>query len=110
MPKAATLVLTLSLAAALHASVKLPALISDHMVLQAGVPVRIWGSSDPGSTLHVVFQGQDVSTRTASNGKWAAWLKPLAAAGPLDMVINSGEAAKQITLHDILVGEVWLGS
>jgi sialate O-acetylesterase len=117
---AAKLSLTLALAVSLQAAVKLPALISDHMVLQAGVPVRIWGSSDPGSTVRIVFQGQDVYTRTAPNGKWAAWLKPLAAAGPLDMTISWGEVVraieparvdlKQVTLHDILVGEVWLGS
>ena len=37
----------LTLAAALQAAVKLPALISDHMVLQEGMPVRIWGTADP---------------------------------------------------------------
>jgi sialate O-acetylesterase len=104
MPKAATLVLTLSLTAALHAAVKLPALISDHMVLQAGVPVRIWGSSEPGEEVRVAFQGQSVAAKASDKGKWQVWFKPLASAGPLEMTINTA------TLHDILVGEVWLGS
>ncbi len=48
MQKLSTLIVTLSLAGGLHAAVKLPALISDHMVLQQGVPVRIWGTRRPG--------------------------------------------------------------
>ena len=91
-------------AAALHAAVKLPALISDHMVLQQGMPVRVWGTADPGESVSVNFQGQTVSAKAAENGRWTAWLRPLVAAGPLDMTINSR------TIHDVLVGEVWLGS
>src|SRR5947199_7889487 len=91
-------------ACALHAAVKLPALISDHMVLQQGQPVRIWGSADPGESVQVDFQGQSVTVKAAENGKWTAWLKPLVAAGPLDMTING------TVLKDVLVGEVWLGS
>ena len=44
-------------------AVKLPALISDHMVLQQGMPVRIWGTADAGETVRIDFQGQSVSTR-----------------------------------------------
>jgi len=93
-----------ALAGALHAAVKLPALISDHMVLQQGVPVRIWGTADPGEMVRLEFQGQTATGKAAENGKWSLWLKPLSAAGPLEMTIN-GTAIK-----DVLVGEVWLGS
>src|SRR5438477_10039276 len=91
-------------ACALHAAVKLPALISDHMVLQQGMPVRIWGSADPGESVKVDFQGQSVTVKATENGKWTAWLKPLVAAGPLEMTINNS------IIKDVLVGEVWLGS
>jgi sialate O-acetylesterase len=47
----------LVVAGAVQASVKLPSLISDHMVLQQGVPVRIWGTADAGEAVRVVFQG-----------------------------------------------------
>ena len=83
----------LAVACALIAAVKFGALISDHMVLQQGMPVRVWGSADPGETVKVSFQGQSVTTMTASNGKWTAWLKPLVAAGPLDLTINDLYAA-----------------
>jgi len=93
-----------ALAASLHASVQLPALISDHMVLQQGVPVRIWGTADPGEAVTVQFQGQTITGKAAENGKWALWLKPLSAAGPLEMTVNT------LSIKDVLVGEVWVGS
>jgi sialate O-acetylesterase len=94
----------LALAAGLQAAVKLPALISDHMVLQQGKPVRIWGTADPGEAVRITFQGQTVDAKAAATGKWEAWLKPLNAGGPLEMNINGA------AIHDVLVGEVWLGS
>lgn len=94
----------LTLTGALHGAVKLPALISDHMVLQAGMPVRIWGTADPGESVRLGILGQSVSTKAGENGKWEAWLRPLTAAGPLEMTVND------VTIHDVLVGEVWLGS
>ena len=97
----------LTVACALNAAVKLPALISDHMVLQQGMPVRIWGSADPGETVKVDFQGQSVSVKAAENGKWSAWLRPLVTAGPLEMTIAG---TNTIGIKDVLVGEVWLGS
>jgi hypothetical protein len=36
----------------------------------------------------VDFQGQRVTVKAAENGKWTVWLKPLVAAGPLEMNIN----------------------
>src|ERR1035437_10687166 len=93
----------LTVACALQAAVKLPALISDHMVLQQGIPVRIWGSADSGESVKVDFQGQSVTVKAAENGQWTVWLKPLVAAGPLDMTING------VAIKDVLVGEVWLG-
>ena len=94
----------LILAGTVQGAVRLPSLISDHMVLQRGIPVRIWGWADPGEAVQVAFQGQNVPTKADASGKWTAWLKPLAAAGPLEMTVNG------TTIHDVLVGEVWIGS
>lgn len=104
MFKVGRLLALATVACALHAAVKLPALISDHMVLQQGMPVRIWGSADPGESVKVDFQGQTATAKAAENGKWIVWLKPLVSAGPLEMNING------TVIKDVLVGEVWLGS
>ncbi len=77
------------------------------MVLQRGVPVRIWGWADPDEAVRVEFQGQTVSSKAGQDGKWVVWLKPLAAAGPLAMTVAGSNS---IVINDVLVGEVWIGS
>ena len=107
MRKLAEWTIAMTSVCALNAAVKVPALISDHMVLQQGIPVRIWGTADPGEGVRVDLQGQSVSVKAAADGKWTAWLKPLVAAGPLEMTIAGSNA---ISIKDVLVGEVWVGS
>lgn len=91
----------------LAAEVRLPALISDHMLLQQGVPVRIWGRAEPGEAVRVAFAGQQVGTEADAAGRWAVYLKPLAAGGPHEMTITG---KSKIVVQDVLVGEVWVGS
>src|SRR5579872_3544472 len=93
--------------AGLLADVTLPALISDHMVLQQDAPVRIWGTADGGEAVSVAFQGQKVTTKADATGKWSVFLMPLKAGGPGEMTIDGKHS---ITIHDVLVGEVWIGS
>jgi sialate O-acetylesterase len=90
-----------------RAEVRLASVFSDHMVLQQGVPVRIWGWADDGEEVTVRFQGQKVKT-TTRNKAWELSLKPLRAGGPTGFTVQS--AAKTIELSDVLVGEVWVCS
>src|SRR5262245_48084317 len=98
MSKSARTLLLLALAPTVYGAVKLPSLISDHMVLQQGMPVRIWGAADPGETVRVDFQGQSVTGKAGNNGKWETWLQPLSAAGPLEMTIS---ASNRIIIRDV---------
>ncbi|HWB86590.1 MAG TPA: sialate O-acetylesterase [Bryobacteraceae bacterium] len=91
----------------LHADVKPSALFSDHMVLQSGMSVPIWGTASPGEQVTVTLNGQERSAATAENGKWMVRLKNLKAGGPFEMTIAGKNT---ITVKDVLVGEVWLGS
>ncbi len=102
-----TVLTVLALTGWVSAEVRLPALISDHMLLQQEVPVRIWGWADPGEQVRVEFGGQNVSTPADAGGEWEVFLSPLEAGGPFQMVI-SGENI--VTLTDVLVGEVWIAS
>src|SRR5437667_4147781 len=106
MMKPALLAL-LALSIPAGASVKLPAVLSDRMVLQQGSPVRIWGWADPGEAVTVSFLGQKPSATAGADGKWKVYLKPLAAGGPYKMAVSGQNT---IELKDILVGEVWIGS
>ena len=99
--------LVLLTAASLQGAVSLPSLISDHMMLQQDVPVRIWGKANPGEFVTVEFRGQTVSSRAGSDGRWEAFLRPMAPGEPASMRI---EGDNSITVRDVLVGEVWVGS
>ena len=86
------------------ADVKLPALISDGMVLQQGINLPLWGWADEGESVTVEFQGQRV-TATAKGGKWMVRLKPLKAGGPFTLTVSG---KNKIELKNVLVGEVWI--
>ncbi|HRJ71408.1 MAG TPA: sialate O-acetylesterase [Terrimicrobiaceae bacterium] len=103
---AALLVLPLGSA---PAAVKPNSLFTDHMVLQQGQPVPVWGTADPGEKVSVAFGGQAEASATAgADGRWMAVLPPLAMSRtPAELVIR-GE--NEIRISDVLVGEVWIGS
>ncbi|MFN7921351.1 MAG: sialate O-acetylesterase [Bryobacteraceae bacterium] len=94
-------------AVSLFAELKLPAIVSDHMLLQRGVPVRIFGFASPGESVTVKFQDQTVTDNAGPQGQWHVWLKPMEAGVNGDMTIA---ASNTITVRDVLVGEVWVGS
>ena len=90
-----------------RAEVKLPAVISSHMVLQQGMPVPIWGTAAPAEKVTVKFRGQTKTTQADAQGKWMVKLDPLPVGEPGTMTIAG---ANTLTLEDVLVGEVWVGS
>ncbi len=82
-------------------------LFSDHMILQKGVAVPVWGHANDGEKVTVRFNGQIVSA-VAKGGKWMVKLAPLPyITTPQEMTIT-GE--NKVSIKDILVGEVWLCS
>ncbi len=96
--------LTTSLATA---EVRLPALFSDHMVLQAGQADAVWGWASPGEKICVSIAGQTKSATAGTDGRWQLRLDPLRAGGPHVLKVQS---TNTIRVRDVLVGEVWLGS
>jgi sialate O-acetylesterase len=90
-----------------HADIKLPGLISDHMLLQRDVPVRIFGNATPGEAVSVAFRGQTVQTTTDALGRWELWLAPMKPAAAEEMTIRGNNTLK---VADVLVGDIWLGS
>lgn len=94
--------------AAARADVSLPnPLIGDHMVLQAGVPAPVWGNAAPGEKVAVTLDGKTASAVADANGRWIVKLGPLKPGGPHEMVITGRNT---LTVRDVLVGEVWVGS
>lgn len=103
-----TLLTTALLSHAVRADVKLPAIISEHMVLQSGVEVPIWGWADPGEEVSVSFASQTKSTKADAAGKWSVKLGSLKTTGEAQTLTVTGK--NKLSVADVLVGEVWLGS
>ena len=85
--------------------IRLPHLISDGMVLQRDVAVRIWGWASPGEKVIVRLLGRTASAVTSSDGKWEIKLPPMKAGGPYSMEIDG---TNHIVLNNILIGDVWV--
>ncbi len=90
-----------------RADVTLPALLADHMVIQRGLPVHVWGKATDGEAVSVTFHGTTRATTADAIGLWSVYLPPVEAGGPFELTVKGGNT---ITLRDVLVGDVWVGS
>ena len=99
----------LILGKALLAEVRLPAIISNHMVLQQHSQVNIWGWCEPGEKISLRTSWDTVSYHTTGNSsaKFSLKIQTPAAGGPYRIFIHG---QNDITLDDVLIGEVWLCS
>ncbi len=102
------LLATIAVLPNVRADVRLPAIISDHMVLQSAVEVPIWGWADPGEEVAISFAGQTKTTKADAGGKWMVKLDKLKSGGEAQTLTAKGK--NTITIADVLIGEVWLGS
>jgi sialate O-acetylesterase len=90
-----------------QAAVRLPAMLSDHGVLQREAPIHIWGWADPGEQVAISFHEQKLSTSANELGKWQVWLMPEHAGGPYTLTVAG---TNTLTRGDLLVGDVWFAS
>ena len=104
-----SLVLLLANAGTAFADVKLPAVISDNMVLQQGKAARIWGWAEPGEQIMVGVSWRNMAWGVTAdkNGKWSFVMTPPKTAGPYEMTFSGKNT---ITIKNILFGEVWVCS
>jgi len=94
--------------AAALADVKLPALISDNMVLLQDTPANVWGTADPGEQITVKLADKASAQSVAdANGHWSVKLSGLTAGEAGEMTISGHNS---ITVKNVAVGEVWVCS
>lgn len=91
-----------------RAEITLPAVFSDHMVLQRDRSNPVWGRAEPGETVTVTIAGQSHTANANAAGEWRTELDPLPAGGPYSLTISGMSAQQEFT--DVLVGEVWICS
>lgn len=101
-------IVALTFASALRAELKLPAIISDHMVLQQKQSNPLWGWDTPGTKITVTFAGDKQTAIAGTDGKWSVKLAALPANAAPRTITIKGSTTRII--QDVLVGEVWMCS
>jgi sialate O-acetylesterase len=99
-----TLVSTIS-----YADIRLPAIIGDNMVLQAGDRAALWGWADPNEQVDVSVSWHQRAWTVQANdaGKWMSRITTPEVGGPYEITLKGKNT---VTIRNILVGEVWAGS
>lgn len=102
-----TLALLLLGSAFANATVKLPAVIGDNMVIQQNADVRLWGSAKANSEVKITTSwGASASVKADKDGKFLTTVKSQAGSyDPQSITISDKDGA--VTLNNVLVGEVW---
>jgi sialate O-acetylesterase len=89
------------------AAVTVDKMFSDHMVLQRGLAVPVWGTAGPGEKVSVTFRGRTRSVVADAAGKWSVRLDPQDLGEASGLTVRGPNT---VTFTDVLVGEVWIGS
>jgi len=94
----------------MHAEVKLPAIVSSNMVLQRNTTVELWGWAEAGEkiTIEASWLNNSINVEADKNGDWRLEVKTTESKAPQTIKIKSKKS--EITLDNILFGEVWLCS
>lgn len=82
-------------------------LFTDNAVIQRDVRAPIWGWTTPGTTVTVEIDKVAVQATAGTDGLWVAHIGPFPAGGPKEITISG---PTNVTLHNILFGDVWLCS
>lgn len=89
------------------ADLQLARVFSDHMVVQRGKPINIWGTAPPQAEVSVTFAGQRKTATADADGRWLLSLDPLAASSEPHR-LTAEAAGSRVDIADVLIGEVWL--
>lgn len=101
--------LILFISLSLQAKVSLPAILGSHMVMQQQSQVKLWGWCDAAEDIIIKpsWSGQSYQTTGTGSAKWEVTIATPKAGGPYTISI---QGKNEITLEDVLIGEVWICS
>ena len=89
------------------ATITLPPVFSDHMVIQRNKPIRVWGWAAPGERITIKIAYATTKIRLGRNGKFVGLLPAMPAGGPYTLTVSGSNT---ITINDVLAGEIWICS
>jgi sialate O-acetylesterase len=96
----------LHLSAVSTATITLPVIFQDNMVLQRDKVLTIWGFGDAGEKLTLKLKGTAYKTVTNPAGNWLLTLPPQLAGGP--HIISIQGSMNKVELNNVLFGDVWI--
>ena len=91
----------------IQAEVKPSSLFTDHMVLQRGIEIPVWGSANAGEAVSVKLNKATVTTTADASGHWMVRLPKQKAGGPYIVEIKGSNS---VAINDVYIGDVWLCS
>ncbi|MEN8126074.1 MAG: sialate O-acetylesterase [Bacteroidota bacterium] len=89
-------------------SLKVNKIFGDHMVIQRGCKIPVWGTSNPDEKITIECRELSLSTTADSKGNWKIVLPAQEIGIPFELKISLKD--KSIIFKDILIGEVWFAS
>jgi sialate O-acetylesterase len=90
-----------------RAEIRLPNILSSHMVLQRDRPIHIWGWAAVGESVSVSLNQITRNAKSDDLGRWSVYLPPQPVGGPQRLIVAG---TNTLTLEDILIGDVWFAS
>lgn len=94
--------------ASVAANVTMSPLFADHMVLQRGKPIPVYGTAETGEKVAVTFNDQSRSATADSLGNWLVSFPAMGASATGMALTIAGKNTINIT--DVVIGDVWLCS
>jgi len=109
MKKSILTIIAICIASAMQAKVEFAPHLTSHMVLQQNSEVTLRGTAKAGKVVTVItsWNGAEVTTIAAEDGKWSAKIATPSYGGPYSITAKDGKRSIT-TLEDILIGDVWL--
>ena len=108
MKFAAVFIPALLAALSSFAGIRMPAIFSDNMVLQSGMPLKFWGWADPGASVEIALGKGRFKCLADSEGAWSVSVPPQRADANAQKVEVFEDSKLSKTIRNVLVGEVWI--
>jgi len=92
--------------------IKLGSLFSNGAVLQQGMPIPVWGETEPYLAIMADLAGHQAFCRASGSGDFLLKFPAMPAGGPYELKIApaEGKHTEVVVLRDVMIGEVWLCS
>ena len=89
------------------ATIRLPKIFGDSMILQRGIAIPVWGWAAKNEKISVAFNRQYKQTKAGRDGFWRINLDQEKEGGPYVLTVKGQNT---IVINNVLVGDVWVCS